>query len=121
MRWFSVHVTLRRTLVILAIGEVAGALVLLRSRADDFRERARYHAYEESVFVSHARLWDQAVSEGCTGIPPDGTPEEYARGAARCRRWAIYEAALASKYRRAAARPWFPIGADPPTPDEARP
>jgi hypothetical protein len=117
MRWLRVRVTLRRILVVLAIVEATAGVVLLRSRAEAFHERALYHASEEGLFRNHARLWDQAVTEGCTEIPPDGTPAEYAWGAARCRRRADYEAALSAKYQHAAARPWLPVAADPPVPD----
>jgi hypothetical protein len=117
MRRLRVRVMLRRILVLLAVGEAAAGVVLLRRRTEDFRERALYHASEESLFLSHAILWDQASTEGCTEIPPDGTPEQYAWGAARCRRRALYEAALAHKYQRAAARPWLPVAADPAAPD----
>jgi hypothetical protein len=117
MRRLRVRVSLRRILMVVVVVEAAAGVVLLRSRADGFRERALYHASEAGLFQSHARLWDQGVSEGCTEIPPDATPEEYARGAARCRRWAAHEAALSARYQRAAARPWLPVAADPPTPD----
>jgi hypothetical protein len=109
--------TLRRTLGVLAIAEAVAGVALLRSRAEGFRERAQFHASEEVLFRNHAQLWDQAVSEGCTDVPPEATPEQYAWGAARCRRRAAYEAALGEKYRRAAARPWLPVAADPPAPD----
>jgi hypothetical protein len=112
-----VRVSLRWVLITVAVAEAAAGMVLLRSRAEGFRERALYHASEAGLFRIHARLWDQAVSEGCTEIPPDATPEEYAWGAARCRRRAAYEAALGAKYERAAARPWLPVAADPPAPD----
>jgi hypothetical protein len=104
-------------IIVAVVVEAAAGVVLLRSRAEGFREQALYHASEAGLFQNHARLWDQAVSEGCTEIPPDATPEEYARGAARCRRRAAYEAALSEKYQHAAARPWLPVAADPPTPD----
>jgi hypothetical protein len=117
MRRLRVRVSLRRVLMAAVVVEAAAGVVLLRSRAEGFHEQALYHASEAGLFQTHARLWDQAVSEGCTEIPPDGTPAEYAWGAARCRRRAAYEAALSAKYEQAAARPWLPVAADPPTPD----
>jgi hypothetical protein len=117
MRRLRLRVSLRRILAVLVVVEAAAGVALLRSRATEFRERARFHANEEGLFQNHALLWDQASTEGCTEIPPDGTPEDYAWGAARCRRRAAYEAALSAKYERAAARPWLPVAADPQAPD----
>jgi hypothetical protein len=117
MRRLSVRLTLRRILAVMVVLEAAAGIVLLLGRAEEFRNRAAYHAQESRLFEDHARLWDQGSTEGCTEIPPDGTPEEYAWGAARCRRRAAYEAALALKYERAAAHPWLLLAADPPRPD----
>jgi hypothetical protein len=109
--------SLWRILAVLVVVEAAAGVVLLRGRAAEFREKAQFHAHEKVLFQDHALLWDQASTEGCTEIPPDGTPEEYAWGAARCRRRAAYEAALSDKYQRAAARPWLPVADDPPAPE----
>jgi hypothetical protein len=117
MRPLRVRVTLRRLLVVAAVIEAVAVVVLLVRRSEDFRDRALYHAAEEAVFIAHAHLWETASTEGCTEVPPDATPAEYAWGAERCRRWAAYEAALAHRYRQAAAHPWLPVGADPTAPD----
>jgi hypothetical protein len=97
--------------------EAAAGFAALWRRSADFRERARYHANEESLFLSRAQLWDDGSSAGCREVPPDATPEEYAQGARRCRARAAYQAALGRKYERAAARPWLPVAPDPPVPD----
>jgi hypothetical protein len=117
MRLPRVRLTVRRLLVAVAVVEAAAGVEALRRRSEGFRELALYHASEETLYLDHARLWDEGQSAGCTEIPPDATPEEYAQGARRCRLRAAYAAGLSRKYERAAARPWLPVAPDPPRPD----
>jgi hypothetical protein len=117
MRVPRVRRAVRWMLVAVAMVEAAAGFAVIQRRAEDFRERAKYHASEEGQFLSRARLWDRASSEGCTEIPPDATPEEYAQGAQRCRRRAAYQAGLSRKYQLAAARPWLPVAPDAPAPE----
>jgi hypothetical protein len=111
---------IRVLMAIVALVAVAvGAGILHRRRTESFRERAYYHNA-----VSHQLEMDARFFWCHFAISPERRVElERERTAKRTLQTAAarYHHLLSLKYQAAAARPWYPVSADPPPPPFANP
>jgi hypothetical protein len=85
----------------------------LRRRGAECLARARYHEFEASFYLGHARLADRNDESGggCMEITAS-TPAEFAAAAAQLRREASSHARLAYAYGQAAYYPWVNVPPD---------
>jgi hypothetical protein len=119
--------TKRRTslpIVLAILGLVAGGYAAVRTasqRANQFRQRARFHARRATMFQKSI-LTKERAARGCEAYGGERMLQmarDYRAEVKLYGRLADYHAGLIAKYEYAAAHPWLPVEADPPEPAPA--
>ncbi len=119
------RMTTRRWMVTVAvIGVMSGGVVggvRLKRRHDGFQARARFYIQYESSWkkmegIACAHLQGLEEQSAAAEPRPD-LVADWKENIKECRRWAVYNAGMARKYRHAARFPWLPVEPDPPLPD----
>lgn len=108
-RRFRVRLTLRQLMALVAAASVLlGTAVGLQRRRDRFRRRADGYMRQASREYMIGQIAIQVTHFGPTRLQLRTQEAHFALG--------DYYTDLKAKYARAAARPWLPLGLDPPPP-----
>jgi hypothetical protein len=142
MAWLGLRLRVRTLMALVALVAVACAVSLeiartrelydrtiMRGHASYYRSQAEAHRDKERALRSdldrlraELEVVAERVSEAERWLDPDHPPprgeyEALKSEIASIVRRAKYHAAMTSKYERAAAEPWSPVGSDPPEPN----
>lgn len=107
---FRVRFTMRRMMAVVAVlAVVAGTVEGLRRRRESFERRARMFARKVSAEIMAEQSYRINRRSSSFGYDPRTTTAYY--------RLVEHDSALQEKYEKAATRPWWLVGSDPPEPD----
>jgi hypothetical protein len=112
MRFPRPWITVRRTMILVAVLAIALGAGMMRRRQLLLRERAAYHERIERKQSEVGRRLEDLARASTT---PEGAAEVRADKAYEAR-IGSYHALLKQKYRHLSARPWLSIEPDPPEP-----
>lgn len=103
--------------LVLVVGLVPGLAVLVKRRAEGFRNLATYHWRMEFQLRHEALGVGAIIASHHPGLDLDDMARRSGPQSVIAYNASKYHGFLSDKYTEAAKRPWLPVQADPPTPD----